>query len=43
MKILDTADVRIVRVGDNPGITMPPEYEGLEGFTARLEAAVEDS
>lgn len=42
MKILDTADVRIIRMGDNLGVIMPQEYEGLEGFSARLEAAVED-
>jgi hypothetical protein len=42
MKILDTADVKIVRMGDNIGIILPLEYEGLEGFPARFEGAVED-
>jgi hypothetical protein len=42
MKILDTADAKIVRMGDNIGIILPLEYEGLEGFPARFEGAVED-
>ncbi len=42
MKILDSADARIVRMGDNVGAILPIEYEGLEGFPAQFEAAVED-
>jgi hypothetical protein len=42
MKILDTADVRIVMLGDSPGIILPLEYEGLAGFPARFEGALED-
>lgn len=39
MKILDRTDVRIVRADDGIGIMLPVEYEELEGFQARLEAA----
>jgi hypothetical protein len=42
MKILDTADVRIIRLGDGPGVILPPEYEGLEGFPASFEGALDD-
>jgi hypothetical protein len=42
MKILDSADVRIVRIGDNIGIILPAEYEELEGAAASFEARSED-
>jgi len=42
MKIIDSTNVKIVRMGDNRGIILPPEYEGLEGFPVRFEAALED-
>ncbi len=42
MKKLDSADARIVRLGENVGIILPQEYEGLEGFPASFEAASED-
>lgn len=42
MKIFDTDRVRITRLDDSVGITLPVEYEGLDGFPAQLECAVED-
>jgi len=42
MKIIDSTDVRVVRVGESTGIILPPEYEALEGFPARFEGALED-
>lgn len=42
MKILDSADVKIVRIGDNIGIILPAGYEELEGVGACIEALSED-
>ncbi|HEY3274394.1 MAG TPA: hypothetical protein VGJ92_11555 [Methanocella sp.] len=42
MKIIDSTDAKIVRMGDNMGIILPPEYEGLEGFPARFEGLLDD-
>jgi hypothetical protein len=42
MKVFDRTDVRITRAGDSVVVTLPIEYEGLEGFSARLQAATED-
>lgn len=39
MKILDRTNVKIEGIGDRVGFFLPIEYEGLEGFPARLEAA----
>lgn len=41
MKIFDTVDVRIVRIGDSIGIYFPMEYDSLEGFKAEFSAAVD--
>lgn len=42
MKIIDSTDAKIERAGDRVGIFLPVEYEGLEGFPARFEAASDD-
>ncbi len=42
MKILDRTDAKIARIGEGVGVFLPLEYEGLVGFPARFEAAVED-
>jgi hypothetical protein len=42
MKILDRTDTKIERIGDRVGFFLPIEYEGLEGFPARFEGAVDD-
>ncbi len=42
MRIFDTARVRITRLDDSVGISLPAEYEELDGFPAMLESAVED-
>ncbi|CAJ37824.1 hypothetical protein [Methanocella arvoryzae] len=44
MKIFDMTKVRITRLGDSDsvGISLPVEYEKLEGFSAVLESAVDD-
>lgn len=42
MKTLDQTDARIDRIGDRVGIFLPIEYEGLEGFPALFEAAMEN-
>jgi hypothetical protein len=42
MKIFDTANVRITRLDDSVGISLPIEYEELEGFSALLESGVQD-
>jgi hypothetical protein len=42
MKIIDSTDTRIERTGDRIGIVLPQEYEGLEGFPARVAVASED-
>jgi hypothetical protein len=41
MKVFDTVDVRIVRVGAEVAIYLPMEYEALEGFDAEFSAGVE--
>ncbi len=42
MRILDRTDVKIERIGDRTGVFLPIEYEGLEGFPARFESAVDN-
>ena len=42
MKILDRTDAKIEKIGDRVGFFLPIEYEGLEGFPARFEGAVDD-
>lgn len=41
MKILDSTDVKIVRIGDSVGIILPQEYEELVGAGASFEATSE--
>jgi len=41
MKVFDTVDVRIVRIGDDVGIFLPMEYESLEGTDAQFSAGIE--
>jgi hypothetical protein len=42
MKIIDSTDAKIERIGDRVGIYLPVEYEGLEGFPIRFDGALED-
>jgi hypothetical protein len=42
MKILDRTEARIEKIGNRTGIFLPLEYEGLAGFSARFDGAVED-
>ncbi|HEY3273683.1 MAG TPA: hypothetical protein VGJ92_07980 [Methanocella sp.] len=42
MKIIDSTDAKIERIGDRLGVYLPIEYEGLEESPARFEAASED-
>jgi hypothetical protein len=42
MKKLDSTEVRIIRTGDRVSVALPMEYEGLEGFPARFEAASDE-
>jgi len=41
MRVFDTVESRIERMGDGVGVLFPVEYEMLEGFDAELSAAVE--
>ncbi len=41
MRVFDTVDVRIARIGDDIGIFLPLEYEALEGFDAEFSAGTE--
>lgn len=41
MKIFDTAKVHITRLGDSVGVSLPNEYESMEGFPALIESAVD--
>ncbi len=41
MRVFDTVDVRIARIGDEIGVFLPMEYEALEGFEAGLSAGTE--
>jgi hypothetical protein len=42
MKVIDSADVRIIRIGDKVGVILPPEYAELEGSCASFEAVSEE-
>ncbi len=41
MKVFDTVDVRIVRIGESTGIFLPMEYDALEGSDAEFTAGVD--
>ena len=41
MKVFDTIDLRIERIGDSVGIVFPMEYEALEGLDAVFSAGVD--
>ncbi len=42
MKVFDTVNLKIVRIGDSTGIYFPIEYDAMEGFDAEFSAAVQD-
>jgi len=41
MKVFDTVDLRIEKIGDSAGILFPIEYEALEGLNAEFSAGLE--
>lgn len=41
MKVFDTVDLKIEKIGDSVGILLPMEYEALEGLDAKFSAGVE--
>ncbi len=41
MKVFDTVDLKIEKIGDSTGIIFPIEYEALEGLDAEFSAGVE--
>lgn len=41
MKVFDTVDLKIEKIGDSVGILFPIEYEALEGLDAEFSAGVE--
>lgn len=42
MKVFDTVDLKVEKIGDSAGILLPLEYEALEGLDAEFSAGVED-
>ncbi len=38
MKVFDTVDVRILKIGESVGVIFPIEYEGLEELDAEFSA-----
>jgi hypothetical protein len=41
MKVFDTVNIRIERIGDSVGIYFPIEYDAMEGFDAEFSAGLE--
>lgn len=41
MKVFDTVEVKIIRVGEEIGVFLPMEYEALAGFDAEFSAGTE--
>jgi hypothetical protein len=42
MKVFDTVNLKIIKIGDSTGVYFPIEYDAMEGFDAEFSAAVQD-
>ncbi len=43
MRVFDTVNLKIVRIGDSVGVYFPIEYDAMEGFDAEFSAAIQDN